>query len=112
MVPFSSRVRHAASSLNVLKIAGAVVLLAGATAFTQQARAQAFPSHPIRMVVAYAPGGATDIVGRMLAQEMSADLGQTVVLENRAGAARWSVPTRCGGHRLTAIRCCLAPTLS
>ena len=85
MVPFSSRVRHAASPLNVLKMAGAVVLLAGAAAFTQQARAQAFPSHPIRMVVAYAPGGATDIVGRMLAQEMSADLGQTVVLENRAG---------------------------
>ena len=85
MVPFSSRVRSAPSSLNMLKIAGTVVLLAGAAMLSQQVKAQAFPSHPIRMVVAYAPGGATDIVGRMLAQEMSADLGQTVVLENRAG---------------------------
>ena len=85
MVPFRSRVRCGASSLNMLRIAGAVVVLAGAAVFSRQVQAQAFPSHPIRMVVAYAPGGATDIVGRMLAQEMSADLGQTVVLENRAG---------------------------
>lgn len=49
------------------------------------AAAQGFPSHPLRLVVAYAPGGATDIVGRMFAQEMSESLGQTVVLENRAG---------------------------
>ncbi|MDX3906343.1 MAG: tripartite tricarboxylate transporter substrate binding protein [Pigmentiphaga sp.] len=49
------------------------------------ARAEAFPTHPLRMIVAYAPGGATDIVGRMFAQEMSETLGQTVVLENRAG---------------------------
>ncbi|MBV6304868.1 tripartite tricarboxylate transporter substrate binding protein [Candidimonas humi] len=49
------------------------------------AQAENFPDHPIRLVVAYAPGGATDTVGRMLAHEMSASLGRGIVLENRAG---------------------------
>ncbi|GAA4324677.1 tripartite tricarboxylate transporter substrate binding protein [Pigmentiphaga soli] len=67
-------------------LARLAAVLLGSLAVAQAApAADAFPSHPLRMVVAYAPGGATDIVGRMLAQEMSQQLGQTVVLENRAG---------------------------
>jgi tripartite-type tricarboxylate transporter receptor subunit TctC len=63
----------------------ALALAAAAFGACAPVQADEFPSHAIRLVVAYAPGGATDIVGRMFAQEMSKSLGQSVVLENRAG---------------------------
>jgi tripartite-type tricarboxylate transporter receptor subunit TctC len=50
------------------------------------ARAQAYPSRPITMIVPYAAGGPTDTVGRVVAERMRAELGQSVVLENVAGA--------------------------
>ena len=59
------------------------VLLAGALAGA--VHAQAFPSKAIRIVVPYAPGGTTDIVGRQMAQRMSEVLSQPVVVENRTG---------------------------
>ncbi|MDN4017678.1 Bug family tripartite tricarboxylate transporter substrate binding protein [Zwartia panacis] len=46
---------------------------------------QAYPDKPIRLIVGYAPGGATDIVARMLAQELTPIMGQSVIVENRAG---------------------------
>ena len=49
-------------------------------------RAQGFPTRPIRLIVAYAPGGGVDAVGRILAEPLGASLGQPVVVENRAGA--------------------------
>jgi tripartite-type tricarboxylate transporter receptor subunit TctC len=50
------------------------------------ARAQAFPNRPIRLVVPYAAGGGTDALARVVAQFMGEKLGQTVVVENVAGA--------------------------
>ena len=50
------------------------------------AGAQAFPTKPIRMIVAFPPGGGTDIVARMIASRLGVVLGQQVVVENRPGA--------------------------
>lgn len=49
--------------------------------------AQNYPNKPIRMIVASAPGGAPDILGRAVAQKMGESLGQPVVIDNRAGAS-------------------------
>lgn len=57
-----------------------------ALAVTLPASAQSFPSHPIRVIVAYAPGGTGDLVARIVADKLGPVLGQTVVVENRAGA--------------------------
>lgn len=51
------------------------------------ALAQDFPNRPVRMIVPYGPGGITDITARIIAPGMSEDLGQQVVVENRAGGA-------------------------
>ncbi|MDF2995778.1 MAG: tripartite tricarboxylate transporter substrate binding protein [Xanthobacteraceae bacterium] len=48
--------------------------------------ADTFPARPITLVIPFAAGGSTDLVGRLLAQHMSPDLGQPVVVENRPGA--------------------------
>ncbi len=52
------------------------------------AAAQRYPSKPIKMIVGYAPGGGTDIMGRLIAQQITEATGQQVVVENRAGAAQ------------------------
>src|SRR5262245_6323559 len=62
-------------------LAGALVALA------LPACAQPFPSKPIHLVVAYAPGGTGDVVARIIAEKLGPAVGQSVVVENRAGAS-------------------------
>jgi len=63
----------------------ALLALAAAPLATP-ALAQAFPDRPIRFVIPWPPGGTNDIVGRLIADGMTARLGQTLVIENRGGA--------------------------
>jgi len=55
-------------------------------AFSAAAAAQAFPSRPIRLIVAFAPGGSVDLVSRLVAQQAGESLGQVIVIDNRPGA--------------------------
>ena len=66
--------------LRLSAVAAACVLAGGAV------QAQQYPSQPIRMVIPFPPGGPNDLLGRPVAQRLSAMLGQPVVVENRAGA--------------------------
>ncbi len=50
------------------------------------ALAQSYPTKPVRMVVPYPPGGATDVIGRMIADKLGTKWGQAVIVDNRAGA--------------------------
>jgi tripartite-type tricarboxylate transporter receptor subunit TctC len=63
-------------------IAGAGMLVAPALSFSQSD----YPNRPVRLLIGFAPGGSTDIVGRIVAQKLGERLGQPVVVENRAGA--------------------------
>jgi len=63
-------------------LTGFFCILVCASAFAQSE----YPNRPIRLVVPYAPGGVSDITGRIVAQKMTEVIGQSVVVENRAGA--------------------------
>jgi tripartite-type tricarboxylate transporter receptor subunit TctC len=60
--------------------------LVAALSFVATASAQDFPKHPITMIVPFAAGGTSDVIARTVADQMSAALGQPVVIENVAGA--------------------------
>ena len=66
-----------------LMLAAAASLLPGRTL----AQSSAWPNRPIRIIVSYAPGGVTDIIARAVAQALGEALGQSVIVENRPGAA-------------------------
>ena len=72
-------------AVQVLAVA-ALTLTGAASAQTAPAAAGAYPNRPIRMVIPWPPGQATDLAGRVLGQKLSELFGQPVVIDNRAGA--------------------------
>ena len=64
-----------------------LLLAAALAAAAPPAWAQVFPERPVRIVVPYSAGGATDVAARVLAEALTAALPQPVVVENRSGAA-------------------------
>jgi tripartite-type tricarboxylate transporter receptor subunit TctC len=64
-----------------LSLFAAALLLAAGSAMAQQ-----FPTRTIKLIVPYPPGGATDVIGRVIAQRLSTALGQQVIVDNRGGA--------------------------
>ena len=71
------------TSVSRIKIAGAALLIA-ASAFTS-VHADTFPNKPIRLIVPFAPGGSTDIIARAVGDALGRQLGQPVIVENKAG---------------------------
>ena len=69
------------------KILYAIAALAALVSWTDTALAQAFPAKPLRIVVPFAAGGAIDIIVRASGQQLSKELGQPVVIDNRPGAS-------------------------
>src|SRR5881394_148435 len=68
-------------------VARILALSAMALALAAPAGAQTWPSRPIRLIVPYVAGGATDMVARLVAQPLGEALGQSVIVENKAGAS-------------------------
>lgn len=69
-----------------MKILKLVAAFAAACLIAPPAAAQAYPSKPVRIIVPYQPGQGTDVATRFLAEHLSKALGQTFIVENRAGA--------------------------
>ena len=84
-------------------LAAAVATLALAGANVQGA--DNYPSRPIQMIIPFAAGGPTDIVGRVMAAKMGELLGQTLVVEDRVGGAVPSAPITSRRPRPTVTRC-------
>lgn len=64
----------------------ATLCMAGLVSSANGIAADAYPFKPIRMIVAYPPGGGTDIIARLIADKLGKELGRTIVIDNRPGA--------------------------
>src|SRR5215475_14117927 len=70
----------------MLRLVRACLVLGALVSVASLACAQSYPERPIRLIVAFVPGGATDSLARQIADDLKAALGQPVIVENRPGA--------------------------
>src|SRR5438067_13864730 len=75
---------HSAMARGLIRFA---LLLGAALPLVLSAQSDTYPSRPVKLLIPYAPGGATDIIARQLASKLEESLGQPFVVENRAGAS-------------------------
>lgn len=75
---------HTMIQLFGFKHLSALMVVLGCTAFVAPSKAE-YPDRPIKLIVPYAPGGSSDIVGRQVAQFLTQELGQSIVVENVGG---------------------------
>lgn len=75
------------SRRTLLRAVGATATVPAAGLLPATARAADFPDRPVKLVVGFAPGGATDLVTRLLAERLSALWGKSVTVENKTGAS-------------------------
>jgi len=87
--PLTDDVTRPSSTFHLVLRSAAIVAFTALAILvaSQNAMAQNYPVRPIRVLIPFAPGGATDIVARMIEPKMSRALGQPLVVDNRAGAA-------------------------
>ena len=87
------------------------LLFTGALAQTAPGSAKAYPAKPIRLIVPFPAGASSDLVGRMLAQKLTEQMGEQVITDNRAGvggnlgiavAAKWIADGGAGSARFGA----------
>ena len=71
----------------ILRFIGSSILGVGLASAALPVFAQTWPAKPVHLIVGFAPGGGTDIVARALSANLTATLGQSIVVENKAGAA-------------------------
>jgi tripartite-type tricarboxylate transporter receptor subunit TctC len=64
------------------------LIVSGSESVSALAQSTDYPSHIIRMIIPYPPGGAGDIVGRLMSPKLGENLGQTIVIDNRGGGAQ------------------------
>src|SRR5690606_646137 len=87
-IPTRRGLRSARFAVSVVRRScfGAAATILGCAATGTVLAADNYPSKPVRLVIPFAPGGSTDLVGRMIAEYVGRELGQTVVVENKGGA--------------------------
>lgn len=73
--------------IRLIHLVALILLSSSFTASAAQSSVQDFPRKPVRLVIPFAPGGATDIIARILEPKLTRRLGQQVVVDNRPGAA-------------------------
>src|ERR1700694_3250895 len=71
-----------ALSIRITALASAFLAATAVTALAQDK----YPNKPVRLIVAFPPGGSTDIIARLVGQRLSERLGQQVIIDNRGGA--------------------------
>ncbi len=99
---------HQEAMISIRRILPRAIALAAVLVLAGAAQAQSYPSRPVRIIVAAAPGGGTDFVSRMMAARLSDTIGQQFFVENRAGAGstigyEYGIRSAPDGYTLTMI---------
>jgi tripartite-type tricarboxylate transporter receptor subunit TctC len=89
----------------MFSLAAGALGITSVSAVAQKGPEVDYPARPVRVIVPYAPGGGTDVIGRILAQDLTQAWGQSVIVDNRAGAAgvlgmQLAVSSTADGHTM------------